>query len=200
MYEREIERYGGEAGIELCEQLFHHDSEAVVRFLQSLDDDSRGDTRWRITLLGMDRMLQDLGLTLKEKRDLLRRLRQHEDLSPRSSPKFRAEAAALVRLLNADDISQEWATAHAILDERSQRNALAARLLRQRDQHGQLTASIPDIAASLLHMHANRMLRSSLQMQERVLYDYLFRIYESQAQRDMQSEDVEIQRKPAVAT
>ena len=40
-----------------------------------------------------------------------------------------------------------------------------------------------DFAGSLLHMHANRILRSNARAQELVLYDFLARLYESQAAR-----------------
>src|SRR5262245_9744844 len=55
-YEREVERYGGPEGIGICEELFHRDSRAVVDVLQSAAGDVRDDTRWRLALLGMDRL------------------------------------------------------------------------------------------------------------------------------------------------
>jgi hypothetical protein len=42
---------------------------------------------------------------------------------------------------------------------------------------------IPELAASYLHMHANRLLRSAARAQELVLYDWLYRMYEAQAAR-----------------
>ena len=40
-YEREVERYGGSAGIVLAEKLFHLDSEAVLEMLGLFPEDAR---------------------------------------------------------------------------------------------------------------------------------------------------------------
>ena len=45
----------------------------------------------------------------------------------------------------------------------------------------QLTLPLPELAVSYLHMHANRLLRSAHRAQELVLYDFLARLYQSQA-------------------
>jgi hypothetical protein len=37
-----------------------------------------------------------------------------------------------------------------------------------------------ELVPSLIHMHANRLLRSAQRAQELVLYDFLYRIYESE--------------------
>src|SRR5262249_6988216 len=63
-YEREIERYGGDAGIEICEQIFWRDSEAILKIVELLDGDAGADARWRLTLRGMDTLLDALGLPL----------------------------------------------------------------------------------------------------------------------------------------
>ncbi len=59
------------------------------------------------------------------------------------------------------------------------------RVERLRDLHarGRLTASLEDLAASLGHMHVNRVLRSAQRAHEMVLYDLLDRLYLSRAAR-----------------
>src|SRR5258705_1441924 len=61
-YQRETERYGGDRGIELVEELFWHDSEAVLGIVELLDGDAGGDARWRLALRGIDSMLEAVGL------------------------------------------------------------------------------------------------------------------------------------------
>ena len=51
--------------------------------------------------------------------------------------------------------------------------------LRALEQPGRLTTPVSDLAGSYLHMHANRLLRSSQRAQEMVLYDFLARLIES---------------------
>jgi thiopeptide-type bacteriocin biosynthesis protein len=190
-YEREIERYGGPDGIELCEDLFHHDSDGAVELLRLLDNDNRGDGRWRMAVLGMDRMLDDLGLDLHGKRALLRRTREHTcaelpvrgEAARQMNAKYRAESPALARLISAGPDGTEWSDARVVLERRTQRNGSAAALLRKRARVGSLTSSVAEIASSLLHMHVNRLLRSAHRMQEIVLYDFLHRYYEGQAAR-----------------
>jgi hypothetical protein len=46
---------------------------------------------------------------------------------------------------------------------------------------GRLSLALTELAPSYLHMHANRLLRSAHRPQELVLYDFLARLYESQA-------------------
>jgi thiopeptide-type bacteriocin biosynthesis protein len=73
--------------------------------------------------------------------------------------------------------------ATSALDERSACGAHAARRLSALASERRLTRPLADIAGSLLHMHANRLLRSDQRAHELVLYDFLTRIYESQIAR-----------------
>jgi hypothetical protein len=52
--------------------------------------------------------------------------------------------------------------------------------LRALNDRGRLWTPLEDVASSLLHMHANRLLRSSHRAQELVLYDFLLRLYQTQ--------------------
>jgi hypothetical protein len=51
--------------------------------------------------------------------------------------------------------------------------------LKQRERAGRLSQSLVQLAASFMHMHANRLLQSAARAQECVLYDYLRRCYAS---------------------
>ena len=106
-YEREIERYGGFAGIEAAEQFFCIDSEAVVDMLEPLSGDEGADLRWRLAVLGTDRLLDDLGLDLAEKHILVQNAKNalgrefHADTSflKQLGRKFRTERAILEDML-----------------------------------------------------------------------------------------------------
>jgi thiopeptide-type bacteriocin biosynthesis protein len=187
-YEREIERYGGSEGIQLCEQLFHADSQAVVGLLGLLEDDTRGERRWRLTLLGMDRLLADLGLDLEARRAILRRTRAafgsefgvDAACTHRMAARYRKESAALAELL---DPTADPLGARVFFEERSRRLAPIAVALQALEQAGRLTLPLARIAPPLLHMFANRLLRSAHRAQELVIYDFLSRLYHSQAAR-----------------
>jgi thiopeptide-type bacteriocin biosynthesis protein len=184
-YEREVERYGGPAAVELCEQLFQHDSDAIVELLRD-DRASDGDRRWRLALLGMDRLLADLGLELDAKRQLLlgardafhREFRASDEAARQIGAKYRAESGALAGLLaSAAPSSDAWASERAVFERRSERNAIVCEELRRLDAGGELTATLPAIASALLHMHCNRLVRSAARRHELVLYDFLHRHY-----------------------
>lgn len=193
-YEREVERYGGAAGIELFEQASFADSAAVVEILDSLD---QGDTdaagRWRLALIGMDRMLNDFGFDLAEKADILKTSRAaflaefkaDDALIDQLSERYRQERKTLEALLDSSKAAESpLAAGLDVFVRRSVRLCAIAEKLRAAE--GRLTNTLPDIAASLLHMHANRMLRSAHRAQEMVIYDLLTRLYSSQLARQRQ--------------
>ena len=203
-YEREVERYGGAAGIELAERLFHADSEAVVALLDLLEGDEGADARWRLALCGIDRLLGDLRLDAGDggaaaKLAVLTRLRrsfwrEHKGdkaLRVRLDRKLRGERRALEALLFGDraggpaagGAAAAYAPALAVLDRRSAALAPIAAELAAREAAGRLSVPRAALAASLVHMHANRLLRSAARAHEMVLYDFLGELIESRAAR-----------------
>jgi thiopeptide-type bacteriocin biosynthesis protein len=191
-YEREVERYGGALGIELAERVFHADSEAVLALAARLPEDARGDVRWRLAVLGMDRLLSDLGFDLDTRHAVIRRARDSfsaefradAGLQHQLGTKFRPERPGLEALLEATPGGDDrLAPGKEVLQLRSRRLVPIADELRSCARAGRLTVSLPELAVSYLHMHANRLLRSAHRAQELVLYDFLARLYESRAAR-----------------
>src|SRR5215217_2875336 len=177
-YEREVERYGGDPGIELAEQLFAADSEAVLTILGLLSGDAGLDLRWRLAMAGIDLLFEDLGLTLEEKRSVARRAREHLGWEFGIDGTFRGQVGQRYRA--------ERARLEALLDPGQAPPApLAAGRaeLRQLSQAGRLSATLADLARSVAHMHVNRLLRSAHRAQELVLYELLDRAYSSRAGR-----------------
>jgi thiopeptide-type bacteriocin biosynthesis protein len=186
-YEREIERYGGPEGVVLSEKIFHADSEAVLAILAHLDGGD-GD-RWRAAVAGIDALLTDAGLGPEAKERLLERLRDGfaRDLRADSTlwaqvgRRFREERRSLEALLDTRDSSPPpW---HDHLRRRSERLAPLFDDLRSLARAGRLSSPLPDLAASYVHMHANRLLRAGHRAHELVLYDFLARLYHSRRAR-----------------
>jgi thiopeptide-type bacteriocin biosynthesis protein len=191
-YEREVERYGGDRGIELAEQLFAADSEAVLTILGSLSGDAGLDLRWRLAMAGIDLLFEDLGLTLEEKRSVARRARESfgrefavdGTFRGRVSERYRAERARLEALLDPGQAPPApLAAGLEALRRRSLQLAPLTAELRQLGQAGRLSATPAGIARSIAHMHVNRLLRSAHRAQELLLYELLDRAYSSQAGR-----------------
>jgi thiopeptide-type bacteriocin biosynthesis protein len=197
-YEREMERYGGAAGIELAERLFQIDSETTLAVLDMLEGDEGADVRWRLALCGTDALLADLGLDAAARLDLMGRLRlgfgqefsggpgsaNAKGLQVQLDQKFRGERRSLDPLLDpAAAESSPLAPALSLLRQRSQALAPVVAELRRREQAGELIPGVGEIAASFVHMHLNRMIRSAARAHELVLYEFLYQIYRSRAAR-----------------
>jgi lantibiotic biosynthesis protein len=191
-YEREAERYGGEAGIGLAEHIFHADSDAVLAAVRQLTGDSGAQLRWRVALLGIDLLFDDLGLTLQQKLSIAQLARHgygkefgaHGDFQREVSRRYRTERTSVEALLDPDrDPPAELAASVRALHQRSRVLAPAGQELRAVAAAGRLSVDICDMAMSLAHMHVNRMLRSAQRAQELVLYELLGRAYSSRAAR-----------------
>jgi thiopeptide-type bacteriocin biosynthesis protein len=180
-YEREIDRYGGDHGIQLSEALFDADSEAVLAIVDTVRGNDDG--RWLLTLAGMDRLLVDLGLTLAERCRLMTARRDGlgaeygttTAFQRELGTKFRIHEAAIREVLAPNGTA--YASELAVLRRRTERLAPTVAALREAAASGLLTVPVQGLADSYVHMHANRMLMTDSRPQELVLCDFLRRHY-----------------------
>ena len=187
-YEREIERYGGDAGVEAAEQYFWADSEAIVQLLDPVEGIGIShDLRWQAAIPGIDRLLSDLGFDLAAKLQVMRKLRDrfgrefHADaaFARQLAAKYRAVRPGLERLLDSDasipslDVFARRST-HA-------REALVR--LHAAAHAGLLEVPVALLAESYVHMHLNRLFRAEQRAQELVIYDFLTCLYEGRVAR-----------------
>jgi thiopeptide-type bacteriocin biosynthesis protein len=151
-----------------------------------LSGDTGADLRWRSTLYGIDRLMDDFGLDLVARRhtlrdmheDLWRELRGGKALQLGLDRRFRRERQSLVRLLGPVRRESERFV-HEALDRRRDRARGAVARLKGLEAAGQLLRPMAVLVRSFVHMHANRLLRSAARAHELVIYDFLARIYES---------------------
>jgi len=178
-YEREVERYGGPEAIELAERIFRADSDAVLALLPLVEPDER----WRTGLVGVHRLLLDLGFDLDGRLGIVRaraeaiaRMRGWEKaVRGRIGSRFRRERTSLERLLEAPPPEA--------LAERSRSLELPGRQLTRLELDGRLTMPLTAVSTSLLHMHLNRLLRGDNTGQEGVICDFLARLYQAESRR-----------------
>lgn len=193
-YVRETERYGGDAGIELVEQLFWRDSEAVLGIVELLEGAEGATARWKLALRGIDSLLEHLGLPpdmraqiYKEGRDRIgAELGAGTPLWAQIGERFTRERADLDAVFARDparDADHDLEPGFTLLAARDLALAPIVAELRARDEAGQLAPRIRDLAWSVGHMHANRMLHASQRAQEMVLYDFLNRLHASRRAR-----------------
>lgn len=181
-YDREIERYGGDAGIDLAETIFHADSEAAVALAQlELGSDQSRDYRHAV-LLGMHRIYDDFDLDaatrVKIETALVEGFMKEQNITPERERTIaghvRAEKTHYTRFLEAPPAELD-----AIFTRRSNRSRRPAQALRMARRAGKLTVSTEGMVDSLIHMWCNRVLRTNARAQELVLHTLLLRYYES---------------------
>lgn len=196
-YEPEWERYGGEEGVFLSEQIFCADSEAALSLLPLCMGESRAMQRWQVALASMLSLLADFFPDMTDRLSVAssaydsfrREFAADRAVTWRLGSRFRTERSRLEQL--HDDLEQSQADNPlvAALTARSAVVLPIARQLQSLAQLGRLRVSLPSLVQSHLHMSANRILRSAARAQELVLYDWLCRLYRSALARRSQRTD-----------
>ena len=190
-YDRETERYGGALGMELSEQLFFIDSEAVLEMLEQWSGEAAAQLRWQLALRGMEWLLRDMGMDMAARHKHIRTARESygkeygatTELQRELGKKFRTHYRQLERLVqlptSAFPPDDPLLPGLSALDRRSEQLAPVIAELKSRD----LTPPLDEIAWSYVHMHVNRLLDTAQRIQEFVLYDFLKRVYAAQSSR-----------------
>jgi thiopeptide-type bacteriocin biosynthesis protein len=181
-YEREIERYGGDAGIGPCERIFGADSEAALRVVATLAGAREGRDRWGAALYGVHRLLVDFGLSLEARarvaddgrRAFYAEMGTTDDGEHAIAARYREERAHVEALLEDRDVPPAL---RAIFDHRSIALAPLAAQLHAAGQR--LTMGLEGILSSLVHLSINRVVRARAREHELVLYAFLARAYAS---------------------
>jgi thiopeptide-type bacteriocin biosynthesis protein len=185
-YEPEVERYGGPDGLGVAERFFQLDSELGLDLLPCFMGDEGAELRWRLALCGADRLLSGLGFGDAETKALVEQLQASREQTWTADGSYRQQVAHVFRSVHGRE------TLAAMLDDPASTlppealgafQRYASRLQSFHDawqdleRVGRLTAPVPEIAASLVHMHLNRLLRSCHLQQEAVICDFLCRLY-----------------------
>ena len=178
-YQRELERYGNDT-MEASEQLFFHDSQAVVNFLSS-PERSNEEARWQLAFGGVDRLLHDFRYTLPDKVRLLGLLRQAyldefaitRALRRQLNTNYRTQATDMLAGL-ADGYVVENPKLHQIIDSRSRAGSKAAADIMDR------SSDWDRLLSSYVHMFLNRLFVTNPRQHELLVYYYLEKYYQSE--------------------
>jgi len=176
-YDREIERYGGPAGMSAIEAQFTADSPAAVDLLAVLRKTADLD-RLMLLVASIDDLLASMGL------GSARRLAWYKARikSPHSSgPDFRERKAILRELLGtADGFSKLIGSSEIIQIFSARRRALTsiAQRLHALEATGEFNQKLEVILQSVIHMHCNRLAGPDRSMEDRAL-GLLLRVHQS---------------------
>lgn len=188
-YDQEIERYGGEIGMPLCEAIFRADSEMALSMFNQFRGDEFADQRWRLTLASTDRLLRDFGYELPDRLQLATIIRDQyrKELNvegKREHPygkRFRQERKEIEALVwNPWDSALKDAI--PILDARSQAIVKPVSSLRAAFANSG-NSRLDPLVMNLIHMTSNRLLRAAQRPQELAIADFLVRTYKSRMER-----------------
>lgn len=177
-YEPEVQRYGGVNGLRLAEHVFHHDSEAAIRTIEHIVSDDDAAERWCFALAGSDRLLQDFGLDVAGRLEIVERSRQvfltklgaDAALRREIGKRYRQRRRQIERVLSGSESldTEPFAVRSEALAP--VRDALGGALA---------PSKADDWMSSLIHMHVNRILGWAIPQQELLIYDFLVRHYRS---------------------
>jgi thiopeptide-type bacteriocin biosynthesis protein len=186
-YSREIERYGATT-IEISEQIFHLDSEAICQILAQLPAEEGETQCWLIALRLIDALLDDFQYPLEEKQALLRQLQEifgkefniTDDFRRQFGRQYRTNRTAIEQILTLqyDPEKPETSLLLPIIQKSEHLKPLATTIL-QKESENTLQVPRNDLLCSYIHLMLNRLFRTQQRKHELVIYDYLFRYYDS---------------------
>ena len=185
-YKRELERYGLEA-MELSETLFWYDSEMICNIIASDVIKQDENLRCLLGLKMIDTLLTDFGYSLQEKWDLINisqeRFKKEFGINAVSKrqfgQKYRILKSYIEKILDTNAEQEElYSSLFIPIHEKSKATESIVEEIKKRMRISD-NPSITDLLYSYIHIMLNRLILTQPRMHELVLYDYLFRYYNS---------------------
>lgn len=172
-YEREVERYGGIAGMAAAERLYAADSRAVAALLALARDEALPFDRLALAAVSVDDLLAGVGLDTEARRALYQR---HADAAGPAAAReateaYRVRKADLIALLRAPLLGgvRHAGPVRSILARRGRALAPIAATLADAAARGALGRDLPTLCASYAHLHCNRLLGRDRAREQHVL-------------------------------
>lgn len=178
-YKREIERYGGEDMIEYIERVFSVDSECIILLLQLLAEAKNPDQdRWLLAISLIDSVLDSFGYSVIEKRNIMKYCSDsYKAEFDFTSHTYKKQLDGKYRL-NRNLINQFLSSGCG--ENSSYRDIINIRKKELQEISTRLKKQItPDVMSSIIHMCLNRLFRSKNRIFELVIYDFVYRLYNS---------------------
>jgi len=193
LYAPEYDRYGIKT-MECSENIFFHDSIAVLNFLRSCEDDQTEAQTWLFAIAGVDEMLNDFGYTLQGKHGILYRLHGYflkefggsegSPLNRALNDRFRKSITQLEELLNGRKEEALSRAAWNILKQRSSSWKPDIASIKKVLATGNEGIEEESFIQSYLHMFLNRLFTVGQRAHELVIYHYLEKFYRSRIARE----------------
>lgn len=184
-YQREIERYG-ENTIELSEELFFHDSNMIVEFIDLIEGEEGEEIRWLFCLKAINKFLDDFGYSNREKLNLLENLKigyaNEFDLTKAQriqvNSKYRNNRKIIEDfMLYTIKDNEKYIEIEDLLSTKSDFTANIIKKII--DINKNETLNLNSFVSSHIHMITNRLFKSKGRLNEMVVYDFLYRYIDS---------------------
>jgi thiopeptide-type bacteriocin biosynthesis protein len=193
-YSRELERYGSRT-IEQSEELFHVNSNLVVKHLsqfEDVDDESETEIRWFFGLKGIDNLLNHFKFTLLEKKTFIgnladgfgREFNMDSALRKQIGDRSRKEKPIMESIMTeGGPDSQRFELYFNTFKEFSDNHQQLAEGLLAMDAKKELEVDLNSLLESYIHMFMNRLFNNEQRRQEMWQYHMLWHFYRSQLAR-----------------
>jgi thiopeptide-type bacteriocin biosynthesis protein len=190
-YNREIERYGN-YNIINSENYFHIESKMIINFLSLIEGDNGEELRWLFSIKAIDSLLDVFNYDDQDKLDLLERLKtsfgkefnMSRSLKKQLDNKFRKENNKIIDFLNqknALELSNK--PLYEIIRRKEVLTKEIAKKIFLLKNDNKLEIEVSYLTSSYIHMFMNRLFKSNNRMHEMVIYDFMYRIYNSRCAR-----------------
>ena len=191
-YHREVERYGYDT-ICLSENIFWHHSKAILNFISMLDGDEGEQYRWRVALKAIDLFLDAFSFSLEMKSNFLTSLDKNYCAEFKIGSEQRkkiyerfAHHKSIIDVVMTDNWIVDEGLSRAIslfnVDDAAYRSTIHG-ILEAQSVKGN-PKQLERLLTSYLHMFINRLFMGNQRKVELIMYEYLWKIYESKLARD----------------
>jgi thiopeptide-type bacteriocin biosynthesis protein len=168
-YDREVERYGGVAGIAVAEALFAVDSRAVAELLYLGQQQLLEMDRTTLALISIDDLLAGLGLA---EADRLQWYRDQVTSRHETGPEYRQRKKTLRSLLGDPKLLLAEPGGEAVARTFATRREALASVAQRFDalmERGELPQPRIKLYQDFVHLHCNRLLGSDWSAERRLL-------------------------------
>lgn len=189
-YSREIERYGS-LTMEQSENLFHHDSNAVLELLSKASDETREKWRYLYGIKAVDKFLEDFHFSLQEKQSFVTLLKNsfYREFQVGRTKKKHLDAKFRLLRNEVTDLLEGrggvYMSVNHILEIKSEKNCSIVKEILGYVKSEKLEVDFKDFVAAHIHMMINRVFKLKQRSHELVIYDFLARHYESCLKRNI---------------
>ena len=180
IYVRETERYG-KHNMELSEELFNHDSNAVLEYLNIIHVTEDENYRWLFAVRLIKGIIDDFNLDINDQEKLISGLKDAYHSEFGMNRLFKRQLDRKYRMYK-DQLENTIKGNEAFINKisaiekiRSNNIQTVAKKIDKLYIKGMIEIPLDRLLASYIHMTMNRVFRTRLRLHELVVYDFLSR-------------------------